>query len=118
MNISQFAALTGMSAHTLRYYEKIGLLHSVVRNGSGHRDYSAKEAEWIGFITRLKETGMPLKQILTYAELRAQGDATASRRQQLLEQHATQLAERIRQEQEHLLALKQKIHYYQDHFSG
>ena len=71
----------------------------------------------IGFINRLKETGMPLKQILTYAELRAQGDTTAGQRQQLLEQHATQLAERIRQEQAHLIALEQKIRYYQTHFS-
>ena len=117
MNIGQFAALTGLSAHTLRYYEKIGLLRSVVRNVSGHRDYAAKEAEWIGFINRLKETGMPLKQILTYAELRAQGDTTAGERQQLLEQHASQLAERIRQEQAHLIALEQKICYYQTHFS-
>ena len=95
MNIGQFAVLTGLSAHTLRYYEKIGLLQSVVRNASGHRDYAEKEAQWIEFINRLKETGMPLKQILTYAELRAQGDTTAGQRQQLLEQHAAQLAIRF-----------------------
>nr|WP_293628877.1 MerR family DNA-binding transcriptional regulator [Shewanella sp. CG12_big_fil_rev_8_21_14_0_65_47_15] len=52
MNIGQFAALTGLSAHTLRYYEKIGLLQSVVRNASGHRDYAEKEAQWIGFINQ------------------------------------------------------------------
>lgn len=52
MNIGQFAALTGLSAHTLRYYEKIGLLQSVVRNASGHRDYAEKEAQWIEFINQ------------------------------------------------------------------
>lgn len=65
----------------------------------------------------LKRNGHAIKADLTYAELRAQGDTTAGERQQLLEQHAAQLAERIRQEQAHLIALEQKIRYYQTHFS-
>lgn len=60
MNMKEFSLLAGLSAYTLRYYEKIGLLKDVRRNSSGHRDYLTKDLEWIGFIKRLKETGMAL----------------------------------------------------------
>ncbi|OZS43266.1 MerR family transcriptional regulator [Photobacterium sanguinicancri] len=112
MNISQFSALTGLSPHTLRYYEKIGLLASVSRNQSGHRNYSKRDQEWVAFITRLKETGMPLNQIMEYAKLREQGIETADQRKDLLEQHSDNLQKRIASELDHLEALKKKIDYY------
>ncbi|PKH06900.1 MerR family transcriptional regulator [Moritella sp. Urea-trap-13] len=115
MNISQFSADTGLSAHTLRYYEKIGLLAPVYRNQSGHRDYAKKDLEWIAFIIRLKETAMPLKQILHYAHLREEGSETASERQALLVLHSEMLEARITTELEHLEALKKKIKYYDNH---
>lgn len=83
MNIKTFAEQTGVSAHTLRYYEKIGLLQ-VQRTQSGHRVFSDKDLEWITFILRLKDTGMPLEDIQKYAEFRSQGGKTQSQRQQLL----------------------------------
>ena len=73
MNIKEFSSLVGLSAHTLRYYEKIGLLKHVHRNASGHRVYSAKDLSWISFVKRLKETAMPLEEILEYAKLREVG---------------------------------------------
>ncbi|MFM2481833.1 MerR family transcriptional regulator [Celerinatantimonas sp. YJH-8] len=112
MNISQFAAKTALTPHTLRYYEKLGLLMHVQRNRSGHRSYSQADMNWVMFINRLRETGMPLKQILEYAQLRAQGDQTFSQRQQLLQQHRDALKTRIESEQEHLRALDAKIQYY------
>ena len=54
MNISEIAESTGLSAHTLRYYEKIGLILSVAKDSSGHRDYSASDLEWIEFLKKLK----------------------------------------------------------------
>lgn len=114
MNISQFSTVTGLSAHTLRYYEKIGLLTPVHRNQSGHRDYSQKDQAWIAFIIRLKETDMPLKQIMHYANLRQQGSQTADERQALLEQHSVMLETKIAKEREHLDALNKKIKYYKD----
>jgi DNA-binding transcriptional MerR regulator len=114
MNISQFSAVTGLSAYTLRYYEKIGLLAPVYRNQSGHRDYANKDLEWITFIIRLKETGMPLQQILHYAHLREEGGDTAGERRALLVLHADMLETRIAKELEHLEALKKKIIYYND----
>ena len=73
MNIKEFSQLVGLSAHTLRYYEKIGLLRNVLRSPSGHRAYTPRDIEWISFVIRLKETGMPLEEILDYAKLRKLG---------------------------------------------
>ncbi len=112
MNISQFSKATGLSAHTLRYYEKIGLITSVARNTSGHTVYSTRELEWAEFVGRLRNMGMPLKQIARYAELRAQGNSTAKLRQDILTEHATRLQAHIQAEQEHLAAVYKKIDFY------
>ena len=60
MNMSEFSGVVGLSSYTLRYYEKIGLLRHVKRSRSGHRVYSDRDVDWVNFIKRLKDTGMPL----------------------------------------------------------
>ena len=112
MNIKKFSIVTNISAHTLRYYEKIGLLKQIERNSSGHRYFTQKDVVWVEFIKRLKETGMPLKQILKYADLRAIGISTSGLRMQILEEHALMLEEKIAEEQSHLQMLKTKIQHY------
>ena len=112
MNIGEFAQRAGVSAHTLRYYERIGLLRRVARNASGHRDFVASDLAWIAFVKRLKATGMPLADIRRYAELRAAGASTAAARQALLEAHAARLESRLAREQEHLERIRDKIAYY------
>ncbi|MBW3696036.1 MerR family transcriptional regulator [Vibrio sp. T187] len=114
MNMRSFAERVGLSPHTLRYYEKIGLLSNVQRNTSGHRDYSQKDIDWITFVKRLKETGMPLSEIQGYAQLRALGADTAQQRQQLLERHKKSLQAHIELQQSHLAALETKINLYKD----
>ena len=95
------------------YYEKMGLLRDVQRLLNGHRYFSDKDIQWIEFIQRLKETGMPLEQIRRYADLRAQGDSTMSARQRLLEAHAKALQKNIARQQRHLKKLGEKIAFYQ-----
>lgn len=112
MSIQQFAARTGVSAHTLRYYEKIGLLRHVARDASGFRTFGARDLEWVEFILRLKETGMALEDMIAYADLREAGDSTASARQALLEAHAEKLQTRLVRDQAHLEALRAKIAGY------
>lgn len=114
MNISAFSKRVGVSAYTLRYYEKEGLLRAIQRNTSGHRVFVERDIEWVNFITRLKETGMPLEQIKHYADLRAQGESTSAARQTLLEQHHRQLKRAIETQLEHLTALENKISFYRD----
>ena len=112
MSVQQFAARTGLSAHTLRYYEKIGLLRQVARDASGFRVYGPRDLEWVGFILRLKETNMALDDIIRYADLRELGDSTLEARQALLEAHAAKLQERLQRDREHLDALQKKIELY------
>ncbi|MGD9947479.1 MAG: MerR family transcriptional regulator [Desulfobulbus sp.] len=114
MQIKEFAAACGLSAHTLRYYEKIGLLPHVERTDSNHRRYSDQDVLWMAFIKRLKATNMPLAQIQRYAALREQGPGTEEMRMQLLIDHARRLEELIAQEQEHLHKLQEKIRFYRD----
>jgi len=112
LSIRQFAARCGLSADTLRYYEKIGLLRQVARDASGFRVYGPRDLEWIGFILRPKDTGMPLEDITRYADLREQGETTLAARQALLEAHAARLQARLQRDQEHLDALQAKIELY------
>ncbi|MCI0919674.1 MerR family transcriptional regulator [Pseudomonas stutzeri] len=112
LSIQQFAARTGLSADTLRYYEKIGLLRHVARDASGFRVYGPRDLEWVTFVLRLKDTGMPLEDITRYADLREQGETTLAARQALLEAHAARLQARLQRDQEHLDALQAKIELY------
>jgi DNA-binding transcriptional MerR regulator len=108
-SIQQVAQQTGLSIDTLRYYERIGLLEPVSRASSGHRRYRQKDIAWIGLLINLRETGMPLAQMIHFAELRRQGDATAAERLHLLEEHQRALDEQMKKLELHMSALQQKI---------
>ena len=112
LSIQQFATRIGLSADTLRYYEKIGLLRHVARDASGFRVYGPRDLEWVGFILRLKDTGMALDDIIRYADLRERGESTLAARQALLEVHAAKLQDRLERDREHLTALQAKIELY------
>jgi len=112
MKIGELAKRSGLTAHTLRYYEKIGLLPDADRDCSGHRDYDASALVWIEFLGRLKTTGMPIRQMLRYAELRRQGPATEKQRQRLLEQHRDAVRAHVLELQSCLDVLDDKIAGY------
>lgn len=111
MRIQAFAELTGLTAHTLRYYEKLGLLVPG-RNAAGHRDYRQSDIDWAAFIRRLKATDMPLEEIQRYAALRSQGESTAAERRALLAEHAERLERRLAEQVIHLERLKEKMAWY------
>ena len=112
MNIKEFSKISGISAHTLRYYERIGIFQKINRNHSGHRNFSENDILWAEFINRLKETGMPLEQIKKYAVLRKQGEHTADARMKILINHAIALKKKILAEKQHLIKINEKINYY------
>lgn len=87
MKISDLAKRCGLSAHTLRYYERIGLLPYADRDRSGQRDYDASILAWIEFLGRLKTTGMPIRDMLRYARLAEGGNDTFCQRRRMLEEH-------------------------------
>lgn len=113
MRIQAFAELTGLTAHTLRYYEKLGLLIPG-RNAYGHRDYRQSDVDWVAFIRRLKATGMPLEAIQRYALLRSLGESTVSGRRALLAEHADRLERQLAEQRDHLNLLKEKMAYYDE----
>ena len=113
MKIGDLARRSGLSVHTLRYYERIGLLPAPPRGESTHqREYDASVLAWIDFLQRLRTTAMPMRERLRYAELRAQGPATAPARRALLERHRAEVATRIADLQAALAVLDEKIAGY------
>ena len=110
-SIGEFSRLTDLGIHTLRYYEHEGLI-TPERNSSNRRCYSDKDLAWIEFIKRLKDTGMPIKEIQHYAKLRAAGPPTLCERMEMLTAHREALNEQIRQLQEHMTKLDDKIDFY------
>ena len=110
-SIGEFSRITGLGIHTLRYYEQEKLIYPQ-RNSSNRRRYSDKDLSWINFIKRLKDTGMPIKEIRLYAELRAAGSKTLNKRLEMLIRHRQALNKEIIQLQEHQTKLDEKIEFY------
>lgn len=113
MRIGAFARRIGLSAHTLRYYERIGLLPRAPRDG-GRRDYDASALPWIDFLGRLRATGMPIRDMLRYAEWRAAGADTLAERRDLLVRHRARVCARVAELQAALSVLDAKIAAYGD----
>ncbi|HAM43664.1 MAG TPA: MerR family transcriptional regulator [Propionibacteriaceae bacterium] len=112
LTVAQMSCACGLSAYTLRYYERAGLIRPVARNSGGQRRYGAADIEWVRFLVRLRETGMPIRQMRHYAALRESGNSTIEPRLQLLEEHQTALKEQIARLTAHEQALADKITTY------
>ncbi len=112
MLISKFSKAAGISAYTLRYYEKKGLIR-VNRDSAGRRDYNEDDIEWARFIKRLKDTGMLLRDIRHYSDLRYEGDSTMEERMALLLRHREAVVEQQKKWDGYLKNLDEKIHIYQ-----
>ena len=110
MTITDLADATGVSKHTLRYYERVGLVPLVERDGSsGHRRYSAGHAQWIAFLRNLRACGMPIRDIRAYARLVAKGDSTWDARKAMLATHRARVVATIARLQEHRALLDRKL---------
>lgn len=114
LTVRQAAEATGLGEHTLRYYERVGLLDPVGRASSGHRRYSAEDLSWIEFLSRLRATGMPIRLMRRYADLRRQGDATLAERRALLEEHGRAVRERLEDLGRNLAVIEAKIRTYEE----
>jgi DNA-binding transcriptional MerR regulator len=112
ITIAEAAERSGLSAHTLRYYERIGLIHPVGRGQNGHRRYGRDDIEWLEFLIKLRTTDMPIRQMVEYAELVREGPQTASRRRAMLEAHREALRERIGELEETAAVIDRKIETY------
>jgi len=119
LSIAEAAELTGLSADTLRYYERDGLmLRTVPRSGSGHRQYADRDVEWIRLITKLRSTGMPIRDVRRYADLVRAGDGNEAERLELLRDHRQTVLARLAEVQDHLGAIDYKIGLYETRLAG
>ncbi|HEX5782172.1 MAG TPA: MerR family transcriptional regulator [Solirubrobacteraceae bacterium] len=114
MTVAEAAAEAGVSAHTLRYYERAGLLARVERNGAGHRDFTEEDIEWVVMVTRLRATGMPIRAIREYAELVRAGEGNEEQRLALLETHRERVLEQLARIERNLELVDYKIGLYRD----
>jgi DNA-binding transcriptional MerR regulator len=118
LTISDAARASGVSAHTLRYYERAGLLDPVDRAASGHRRYAPEDLVRIQFLTKLRSTGMPIRQIRAYAELMRGGDETHEARLALLEEHREAVRARLADTARNLDLIDHKIDFYRERLAA
>lgn len=113
MTIGDLAKATNISEYTLRYYEKKGLIR-VKRDNNGRRCFEKSDIEWVKFIKRLKDTGMLLKDIEEYSQLRYEGTSTMKQRLSILQNHRAYVLEQQEKWDEYLNNLDSKILFYEE----
>lgn len=113
LSIAEAARRTGVSVHTLRYYERAGLVVTAVdRTAGGRRRYHKLDLDWILVCTRLRATGMPIRTIRRYAQLVAAGPGNEKDRLALLEEHRAEVLAKLAEVQESLELIDHKIDVY------
>lgn len=113
MTIGELSKATDISEYTLRYYERKGLIR-VSRDSGGRRCYAESDIDWILFIKRLKDTGMLLKDIEKYSQLRYEGDSTMQERLSMLQAHREFVLEEQKKWAGYLDNLDTKIAFYKN----
>lgn len=118
MNIKQVSEEKNISADTLRYYERIGLIPPVNRTKGGIRDYTQEDLNWVDFSICMRKAGLSIESLIEYIRLYGEGEKTISARRDLLVDESHQLAEKIKQMQETLERLQGKIAHYEQNLAG
>jgi DNA-binding transcriptional MerR regulator len=112
LSVSEAAVQVGLTAHTLRWYEQEGLVAPVARDSAGRRRYTQRDLDWLGMLTCLRRTGMPVRDMRRYAELARQGDMTVAARRALFERHRARVLARMAELEGDLKRLDYKIDLY------
>lgn len=113
MTIAQVSKKYGVSADTLRYYERIGLIPPVTRSKSGIRDYGTQDCQWVEFIKCMRGAGLPIEALIEYVALYHQGDVTVAARKELLLEQQRLLFEKMQEMKKTLARLDKKIAGYE-----
>jgi DNA-binding transcriptional MerR regulator len=113
LTIQQVALATGLSEHTLRYYERIGLIHPINRAENKHRRYCDDDIGWIDFLNKLRATGMTIQQMQEYAALQRQGDFSLPQRVEMLKALRLQVEAHMAELREHMKLLDYKVEVYE-----
>jgi DNA-binding transcriptional MerR regulator len=111
-SIQDVSKKTGLTAHTLRYYEKEGLIPGVERSQGGFRQYTDEDLERLGLICCLKNTGMSIQEIARFVQLTQEGEHTLEERVELLRAHREQVLARMAEMQKHLDKVTWKLNFF------
>ena len=111
-SIQDVSNKTGLSTHTLRYYEKEGLISGVERSQGGFRQYTDEDLERLSLIRCLKNTGMSIQEIARFVQLTHEGDHTLEERVELLREHRDRVLERMAEMQQHLDKVTWKLNFF------
>ena len=111
-SIQDVSKKTGLTTHTLRYYEKEGLISGVERSQGGFRQYTDEDLERLGLICCLKNTGMSIQEIARFVQLTHEGDHTLEERVELLRAHREQVLARMAEMQKHLEKVTWKLNFF------
>ena len=109
LTVKEASDFTGLTAHTLRYYERVGLIQPVARNAGGHRRYAQTDLEHLKFLHCLRDSGMSIQGMQQYATLASQGPVTMDARLELLESHKREVQSRIHELEDKLAIIDAKI---------
>ena len=113
LTIAEVAAFSGLSAHTLRYYERIGLLAHIGRTPGGRRAFTDDDVDWLGTLRCLRDTGMPIARMQRYAEL-TRVSGTEEERMRILEEHDDEVTRRMTELENQRQYIRDKIAWYRD----
>jgi DNA-binding transcriptional MerR regulator len=112
LTIQQVAKATGLSVHTLRYYERIQLIAPVARADNTHRRYNQTDVGWIEFLMKLRAIGMPIQDMHVYARLQREGERALPQRVEMLKALKLQIERQMGELNAHLDLLNFKIEVY------
>lgn len=112
LTIQEVAQRTGLTAYTLRYYEKIGLIAPIARASGGQRRYAASDMDWLAFLMHLRATDMPIHRMQEFARLRSEGSGTVTERRKMLDGHLIEVMAQILALQQSAQVLTAKIAFY------
>ncbi|WP_053846519.1 MerR family transcriptional regulator [Streptomyces sp. NRRL B-24085] len=118
LTIGEVSALTGLPAHTLRFYEQEELLTAVRRNAAGQRVFTDEDVAWLKVCMKLRASGMPLPEIRRYAQLAQEGDGTVSQRFEILRRHEAKVQQQVAELQEALDIIHVKVETYARHLAA
>ncbi|TBL77496.1 MerR family transcriptional regulator [Paenibacillus thalictri] len=105
----QVSEKTGLSIHTLRYYEKIGLINGIERDENGYRLYSESDVAWFHIIKYYREMGMPINEMQQFRIKPEQGSSLTTARRQFMEQYRNKVIDQMKKLEETLVKIDYKI---------
>lgn len=111
--VKQVAQKTGISAHTIRFYDQQGLFPHVSRDKNNIRLFSEEDLEWVKIVQCLRETGMPLAEVKEFIQLCLIGDATIPKRYQLIQNQVQKAEQELAAMEQRIDTLRRKVEYYE-----